>query len=249
MRWGQKAPGIHAHTLVPASWVIDTGCLAGDSTMMKGIRVHGSGKTQESWLHLDWLLRAAAWPLDCCWWYLDGAGCRLDLPELPKFFRQGNRNDPQMKKWHEEDELIRLEHNMWVDSEAAYRVGLPGWFSRYGGAIDGDWALYFAVDHGDGQLPRPILDRVHQMHSRCDWFDDISAWPLPREVCLVARCIDDAYWDLFFRDAAMLGAVHADLSRRNAVIVKPFEMIANTAGEPKKKGGTQPAPRRPHGGK
>jgi hypothetical protein len=169
--------------------------------------------------------------LDTCWWYLDGAGIRLPPPRhIDQLSPPQDTTPTGWAKWREENrewlsaiEEQSLEYAMWMDDEAGYRVGLPGWYSRYAEFVDTDWALYFACESPSGGLPRPTLDWLDALHSEgVDWFGDANNWSLPADVVLVWRDVDNAYWDLFFGDQKYCNAIRRHLRQFANVECSPF---------------------------
>jgi hypothetical protein len=112
--------------------------------------------------------------------------------------------DPEdLQRYLAESRGASDEYARWLDGRCEYRVGKPGFFSRYGAGMEGDWKMYFVSDAPDLQ-PTSFDDAV----SRFDrvWFGEPPA-DLPADICLITRDIDHAYLDLFFRDEWMFKSV------------------------------------------
>jgi hypothetical protein len=86
------------------------------------------------------------------------------------------------------------ELSLYVDDEHGYRAGRPGFFSRYGRRVDFNWATHFASDL---RWPFDAFAAAAAEWER-RWFDRPEV--LPDGICLLARDIDGAYHDFFFRD-------------------------------------------------
>lgn len=140
---------------------------------MKGIRVSSAG--------LGHLLSPLAWYLDDCWWYFGGDGARLwegpvERPASPQDFRDAEA------LWAR-----------WVDDSHGVRVGRRGFFSRYADRVDFVWTTQFASD--SPECPHDAFAKADDTLSR---LDRPEALPLP--IFLMARDVDGAYTELFFRE-------------------------------------------------
>ena len=165
---------------------------------MHGITISGSDP-------LDLLLKPVAQYLDACWWYIGDPGNVGHSPPLP-WPADRHPTDAEMAQWLAASEAAGEELFRFVERDRP--VALPGFFSRYGGALGTDWTSYWACDPIDE--PAAALGAVAAL--RIDWF---AAPPvLPPEICLYCRNIDSAYWDVFFRDDWMLHAVRWPLGAR-----------------------------------
>ena len=158
-------------------------------------------------LALTTILSPMQYLLDQCWWYLGGAGVSLPNPEGIKQPPPLTNSSPEgLKQWQIENSewlLAREEqekqYSQWIESTSDYRVGLPGWYLRYADYLDTDWAIYFACNSNENQLPRAALDRLHKKSLEgMDWFSNPSSWFLPHDVVAMCRIVDDAYWEIFF---------------------------------------------------
>ena len=145
--------------------------------------------------------------LDDCWWYLGGAG--VTLPLYP-----GNASVEEVK-------LQSVEYAQWLDDEAGYRVGKPGWFSRYIDYVDSCWELYFVCESSSSEIPRETLDWLDSFEDR-GWFGDAKDWLLPTEVLFVFRDVDHAYLDLFFRDKKYYTMIQEYMQQFDNVKCAPF---------------------------
>jgi len=97
-----------------------------------------------------------------------------------------------MMRWRRENERAVAEYSLWVDSDLpSYRVGLPGFFSRYADCVDSSWVKFYVSDAA--QLPVHGFDEAS---GALGWFEAPPA--MPADICLIVRDIDGAYWDLFF---------------------------------------------------
>lgn len=192
---------------------------------MLGVRIHTRRK-------LSRLLEPLNSALDRCWWYLNGKGVSLGppspvaTPELP-----ADQSPVGWAKWRAENvDWVSACHGQrdaydeWVNADASYRVGLPGWFSRYIDCAEMDWAIYYACDGADS-LPRVTLDWIAAFHATgVDWFGDPRDWSLPTGVAAIIRDIDNAYWDIFFRDNSWLIAFRNHLRTFNDVLYEDFQV-------------------------
>jgi hypothetical protein len=157
--------------------------------------------------------------LDTCWWYLGGAGASLG----PTVSGKRPLTEKRFATMHEEYQRAADEYALWVDTDLAkYGIGIPGFFSRYGSAIQSNWVRYFASDAAEA--PVTSFDQVEAL--RIGWFDPPP--PLPNDICLYVRDIDSAYWDLFFRDEWMHDAVFEYLLRSN-LNPHPFTPLSDHA--------------------
>jgi hypothetical protein len=147
---------------------------------------------------------------DSCWWYLGGHGASLPNPPdapSPTPFKGGST--AAIEEWKRENavwladrEKQYAEYNLWVDDINKYRVGIPGWFSRYIDYADRDWAIYYACYSAQFMTPQATLNWLHKFECpQYLWLSDPAKWLLPDEVIAVCRIIDNAYWDIFVRDA------------------------------------------------
>src|SRR5262245_27319427 len=124
---------------------------------------------------LSKLLAPVARELDKSWWYIGGAGASLVPRDRPRPPPVGAVAD--LGKWaHDNAEWLAAcqresdEYARWVDVDAEYRVGIPGWYSRYIDVVDQDWALYFACDGDPGSTLRTTLDSLDALVRRgVDW--------------------------------------------------------------------------------
>jgi hypothetical protein len=155
---------------------------------------------------LEQTLAAIAAHLDQCWWYLGGAGMSFPWIRPPRRSDDsGLKFDPvDWDRYLRENEAAAREYGRWLDNDsAAYRVGKPGFFSRYSAGMEGDWKIYYASDAA--AIPLSSFDEAA---GRFDgvWFDPPPD-DLPADICLITRDIDHAYLDLFFRDDWMFRTV------------------------------------------
>lgn len=137
---------------------------------------------------LSMILAPIQQTLDNCWWYLGGAGVQFPL-------HAQNATAAEL-------EQQTSDYSRFLDDRSGYRVGKPGWFSRYINYVDTSWELFFACEGSSSVCPRVPLDWLDTFLSKgqVSWFGDVGEWSLPEAVVLVCRNVDDAYWDLFFRD-------------------------------------------------
>lgn len=169
---------------------------------MYGLRIECDQELSE-------ILKPLRKSLDDCWWYLGGAGVQLPL-------QQGLASNDELNQQS-------LDYAQWMDDESGYRVGKPGWFSRYIDYVDMNWALYFACESSSTEIPREILDWLDSFLSKgVSWFGDAKNWPLPPEVVMVCRDVDAAYWDLFFREEALCKSIQEHLQKYENVECAPF---------------------------
>ncbi len=162
--------------------------------------------------------------LDGCWWCLGGCGASYG-PRYP-----GKDTTPdQLARWREELARAADEYSLWVDFDwPNYRVGIPGFFSRYASGINTDWKIYYASDAP--QLPVHSFDEVQS--KSIGWFEPPP--PLPADICILVRDIDNAYWDLFFRDDWAYDAVRFYLEERAEEFVNIVE-TKNRGGKKSRK--------------
>jgi hypothetical protein len=163
---------------------------------MNGLRASGN---------LGDLLKPIEAFLDGCWWCLGGSGAKWLGTTYP-----GNAaSEAEVTRWREKCRRAAEEYSLWVDDALPnYRVGIPGFFSRYGNAIETDWQIYYASDAAE--LPVNSFDET--LGKRIGWFE--APPELPADICLLVRDIDNAYWDLFFRDEWAYDAVKGHLGGR-----------------------------------
>lgn len=142
---------------------------------------------------LSLLLRPIGDYLDACWWYLNGSGASIPSTQA---------------KYVVDNEAAFRDYSSFTSDENGYRVGTPGWFLKYIDWTDTDWAMYMACESSTRDSPKETLDWINTFYSQgVDWFRHAKKWELPKDVVFVCRNIDDAYWDLFFRDKSMMNAV------------------------------------------
>ncbi|HBE70367.1 MAG TPA: hypothetical protein DDW52_19635 [Planctomycetaceae bacterium] len=152
---------------------------------------------------------------DACWWFLGGYG--IQLPPAPDA-------DPNAALKHMESQS--REYVNWLNDDFGYRVGMPGWFSRYANYADTNWAIYFGCDNAT-EMPRLTLDWLDKFTSNgTDWFGDVAGWELPTDVAFVCRNIDDALWHMFTRDAQDHTAVKKHLDSQSI----DFQTFVESAG-------------------
>ena len=166
-------------------------------------------------IHLEQVLHPVAYHLDNCWWYLGGHGMsfpsvqppkRVDVPKGTKPLEGLAQFDPvDWQRYLDDTSAASREYANWlIDPDLAkYRVGKPGFFSRYVAGMDGGWAMYAASDAPD--LPLSSFDQFAN-HFERHWFTEPPEG-LPDDICLITRDVDAAYLDLFFRDDWMFKAV------------------------------------------
>ena len=166
-------------------------------------------------IHLHRVLEPIAYQLDYCWWYLGGHGMnfpsvvppkRVDVPKGAKVPEGIAPWDPaDWQRYVEESDAASREYARWLSDPdvADYRVGKPGFFSRYSTGLEGGWAMYCASDAGE--LPLSSFDQFASRFERY-WFAEPPEG-LPDDICLITRDVDAAYLDLFFRDEWMFKAV------------------------------------------
>ena len=138
---------------------------------------------------LSIILEPLSWQLDACWWHLGGNGATLESAD--------------------HDDYERL-----TDMSSGYQVGKPGWFRRFIDQANTDWAVYIACECSSEEMPRTSLDQIDSyLDAGVDWLGDVGKWPLPSDVLLVCRDVDDAWWDLFFRDEPLTKVIYNHLQR------------------------------------
>ncbi|QDV69914.1 hypothetical protein Poly24_36320 [Rosistilla carotiformis] len=153
---------------------------------------------------------------DSCWWFLGGYGIQLPAPP--------NAEDPSVVLKHMESQS--REYANWLNDDFGYRVGKPGWFSRYANYADTNWAMYFGCNNAT-EIPTQTLDWLENFTSNgTDWFGDAAQWGLPTDVAFVCRNIDDALWHVFTRDPQHHMAVQQHLTLQS-ITFRPF---VETAG-------------------
>jgi hypothetical protein len=180
---------------------------------MQGLRASGN---------LGDLLKPIEAFLDGCWWCLGGSGAK----SLGTTYPGKGASETAMSLWREECRRAAEEYSLWVDDALPdSRVGIPGFFSRYANAIDTDWKIYYASDAAE--LPANSFDEARG--KRIGWFE--SPPELPADICLLVRDIDNAYWDLFFRDEWAYEAVKGHLGGR----AKEFVDVSQEEGRPRRK--------------
>jgi hypothetical protein len=133
---------------------------------------------------LDVCLQPLAPTLDECWWWIGGAGAS---PRLGVGVLSSADEAEAYDRW-------RQEYSRFVESHPVGLIGRPGFFSRFGGDIDGDWKVYCASD----AIEVPLASFAAIQSYETNWFGDFPK--APADVVLIARNIDDAYWDFFFRE-------------------------------------------------
>ncbi len=147
---------------------------------------------------LSTILEPLSWQLDACWWHLGGHGASLE--------------------GREHDDYERL-----TDGSAGYQVGKPGWFRRFIDKADTDWAVYVACECSSDEMPRASLNQIDSyLHKGIDWLGDVGKWHLPSDVLLVCRDVDNAWWDLFFRDESLAKVIQNHLQRFPSIASRPF---------------------------
>lgn len=164
------------------------------------------GLTVRTSASLSQVLRPLQQSLDEAWWYLGGSGVHLPAVDVPTPALPSDKSPNGIERWKQQnaDWLSAVDRQLneyanWVDDEAGYRVGIPGWYSRYVDVADSCWVIYFAC-RGTSIIPRQTLELIDAFcEDGDDWFGDASKWQLPDDVLLVCRDVDGAYWDLFFR--------------------------------------------------
>jgi hypothetical protein len=178
---------------------------------------------------LSKLLEPLQAALDECWWYLNGYGSTLIPHSLPAPQPPQDQSPAGWDQWRNENAewisasaQLDSEYARWIDADASYRVGLPGWYSRYVDVSDHDWAIYFGCE-GTTALPRSTLDRIDAFHSKGrDYFGDPQNWSLPNDVVAVLRVVDSAYWDVFFKHPDWRTAIQKHLRRFDSVQCEEF---------------------------
>jgi hypothetical protein len=146
---------------------------------------------------------------DSCWWYLGGHGATFPNSENvppPTPLKDGSAASLEQWKrdnatWLSARQKQHEEYSLWVDNLKTCRVGIPGWFSRYIDCADTDWAIYFACYSQQNVTPQATLDWLNAFDCPQNiWSSDPKEWSLPDDVITVCRNIDNAYWDVFFRE-------------------------------------------------
>jgi hypothetical protein len=157
---------------------------------------------------LDRILAPIAEKLDACWWFIGGQGVSIpfDLPDdrqptQEDYARAKPRRDRQM------EEVCRY-------LTQGGRSGRPGFFSRGGSGLSGDWKFYVATDVTDE--PVGLFEQLENSTR------DLLARPAeqPPEVCVVVQGVDWAYWDIFFREDWMFKRVWEHLQNRKYLITE-----------------------------
>jgi hypothetical protein len=109
-------------------------------------------------------------------------------------------------------EAVVNEYSRWINDECGYRVGIPGWFSRYAGIVDVDWNCYLASDDNSGRLPRTTMNRIDESHGYfLNWSQNSKEINLPQDICIICNIMDCALWEIIFRDEWMHQAVRSHL--------------------------------------
>ena len=158
---------------------------------MRGIRV-----TER----LDNIVRPLGWYLDDCWWDLG----RSDVSLTPYARVRANiapGSDEERRAFEADCErraTVVAEYTRWADG---FLLGRPGFWSRLGGQLDARWQTLLACDAPD--CPLELFRSLRPVTG------DFTRPPpaLPAEVCLLARNVDDVYWQLFFREDWMFWTV------------------------------------------
>jgi hypothetical protein len=199
-------------------------------------------------IYLARVLVPVAHYLDHCWWYLGGTGMSFPGIRLPRTIgdvesertdvsrdaRQRSpaleapRFDPgDLQRYREETRAASAEYANWVDASRGYRVGKPGFFSRYAAGMDGGWQTYYVSDSAE-QWPVSF----GCMAKRFDtvWFE--APVDVPPDVCLVTRDVDSAYLDLFFRDEWMFSTVwgYAETKGMKPRDYRPLDVTGSRRG-------------------
>ena len=81
----------------------------------------------------------------------------------------------------------------WVDDSHGFRVGQRGFFSRYANTLDFFWTTHFASDAPE--CPHAVFAHADHALSRLD-----RPAALPPPIFLMARDVDHAYAELYFRE-------------------------------------------------
>ncbi len=165
---------------------------------MKGLKVTGTFNSDglfvwpKEFKRLDGILGPLVPQLDRCWWYLGHGGVSLEA----------NSSDTA------EYEQAMRELGQYMDEESHdFVLGRPGFFGRYGGGLSGDWHIYLAAD--STEPPIAVFSEItrlqrEQRESNRAWWDERARPPdLAGDLCLLARGVDSAYWEIFFRDDEM----------------------------------------------
>lgn len=146
---------------------------------------------------------------DSCWWYLDGHGATLPNPKnAPPPTPLQYESADSVERWKAENAFWlsqmkkqQEEYALWVDDSEKNHVGILGWYSRYMDYADTDWAIYYACHNTQNLTPQATLQWLGAFECPQNiWSSDPANWLLPDEVVTVCRNIDNAYWDVFFRD-------------------------------------------------
>jgi hypothetical protein len=178
------------------------------------MRIDNSGDLSE-------LLQPLREKLDAARWYLNGYGINFvsllqEIGGLSPLGGLTTGTENELAEWLEtnrewlkanEQQMSQAveEYEHWMDDTAGYRVGLPGWFSRYVDYADTCWAGYVVCESANGERPKAALSAVRQ--SDPAWEQDPATFTFPEEVIFACKNVDDAWWDFYFRDEVDLRAV------------------------------------------
>jgi hypothetical protein len=180
---------------------------------------------------LNDVLKPAEAYLDGCWWYIGGAGMQFPSVRTPKRAPVDSKSKKppvppfdavDWERYLNESKAAREEYANWLVSDdiVKYRVGKPGFFSRYIAGIDGNWAMYCASDAPE---LRPTSFDEFESRFKRHWFDPPPE-NLPDDICLIARDVDAAYLDLFFRDEWLFQSVWSFLETKG-MKPRPFQRL------------------------
>lgn len=187
---------------------------------MLGLRIDLSAELSE-------LLEPLLAKFDAAWWYLNGYGMQFEklLNETeglspPGALKTGSREE--LERWLQDNQewlkanerqMSRVidEYECWMDDSTSFRVGLPGWFSRYVDYAETCWAGYVVCESDDGDPPSEAMSFLRQ--SDPGWEQDPATFTFPPEVIFACQNVDDAYWNFYFRDEAELEAVREHVER------------------------------------
>lgn len=164
---------------------------------------------------LNVLLKPLVKRLDKCWWLLGGP---INMAGAIPYQRIVDPNDPEFIEWMKKIESLNDDVDNWM-LHGGSDVGMPGFFSRFGGGFDIDWHAYLAVD--TNMWPDHLSDQLRACVKDVDLTADLP--PLPPEVCVYARNIDCAYWEVFFRDEADFEIAINHLCGAEHMIIEPPE--------------------------
>jgi hypothetical protein len=197
-------------------------------------------------IHLDRVLAPVAHHLDRCWWYLGGAGMSFPHVRKPNPLADPETNKPQgrqdrrrarrqamqspspgprfdpedWQRYLDESRAAGEEYARWLDDSCTYRVGKPGFFSRYAAGMDSNWQTYYASD--SNELRPSSFDEVSRRFDGV-WFDPPPG-DLPPDICLITRDVDAGYLDLFFRDEWMFDMVWHYLDKKG-MAPRPYKPL------------------------